>query len=445
MCLLTYYPAGAEVDTTRLLAGSRTNNDGHGFAIVDGDRLIVQRSMVASTLIENFAAMRALHPDGPALFHSRFTTHGLTNVENCHPFTVGGDGRTVLAHNGIMPAVVQPAKGDHRSDTRITAEDFIPAAYGHLRKAKSRQRFARWMTTSNKAVLLTVDPTYQDNAYIFNESEGHWVDGVWYSNYGYVTYNYTSFMPVRGRKWSHRKGERQWWGDSKWIKTAQGTWRYVDSDAKGSTDDLSDDRFDDDTRETFRESSSVDMCWECHRGIPSWASECPNCGFCVDCLTSADACECYVVSSARAGLEDEIDDGQTYPAPYGSYPRPYTFPTTLGPGKARQERFAKSVDAMIDAWKDERQRDIDARRDGMTLTEFADAWDKRVAAGEYPEDPSDDQIAEIIADEAYAAEKAAIDEAADRAYTNDFSVEFDSTHKALVPYRYAVDRNPDAL
>jgi hypothetical protein len=187
VCLLTFLPAGVMPDTAALSNGAEVNDDGHGFAIIAGDRIIVRHSMTAAPLIDEFAVTRRAHPHGPALFHSRFSTHGAEHLANCHPFRLGGDARTVLAHNGVLPTAVQPNKGDPRSDTRIAAETFLPA-FGSMRLRRTRQRVERWMTPDNKIVILTVDRRYRDRAYILNEDAGTWDAGIWYSNNGYLPY-----------------------------------------------------------------------------------------------------------------------------------------------------------------------------------------------------------------------------------------------------------------
>lgn len=199
MCLLTYFPATVLPDTTALLNGAQYNTDGHGFAIVTGDQLIVERGMDAHAMIEAFDAARHRHPGGPALFHSRFTTHGRTGLDNCHPFPVGGDARTVVAHNGMLPRAVRPAEGDPRSDTRITAEDFLPT-FGSLRTRRNRTRFERWMTPGNKMVLLTVDRRFTRRAYILNERAGVWDGGIWYSNDDYLP-DAVEPQPLHGQPW----------------------------------------------------------------------------------------------------------------------------------------------------------------------------------------------------------------------------------------------------
>ncbi|WP_328469104.1 hypothetical protein OHA21_00900 [Actinoplanes sp. NBC_00393] len=182
MCLLTFLPPGVQPDPNALYNGTLLNDDGHGFAIVAGDRLLVRHSMHGEQLIDEFAATRRTFADGPALFHSRWGTAGAVDLDNCHPLRLGGDTRTVLAHNGVLP--IDVAGTDPRSDTRIAADELIPAM-GPLRLRRTRLRLKRWMGAQNKIAILTVDRRYRRNAYLLNEQAGTWDGGIWYSNHGY--------------------------------------------------------------------------------------------------------------------------------------------------------------------------------------------------------------------------------------------------------------------
>lgn len=185
MCILTFVKPGISPNLDALRGGAVANPHGHGYAIITDNTITTGRGLDAEAVITEFAAVRARYPDGPALFHSRFATHGPRTVENCHPFTVGGE-RTVLAHNGILPDIVHPAPGDPRSDTRIAAEELLPRRpFGSLDSWAGRERLERWLGT-DKMVLLTVDPAYKHAAYIFNERHGHWDQGSWYSNHTYL-------------------------------------------------------------------------------------------------------------------------------------------------------------------------------------------------------------------------------------------------------------------
>ncbi|MFE3000052.1 hypothetical protein ACFXG4_34265 [Nocardia sp. NPDC059246] len=85
MCLLTFFPPGATPDLTALRNGARVNKDGHGFAVVTETSVLVGRGMDAEEVLDEFAAVRARYPDRPALFHSRYATHGAVSIDNCHP------------------------------------------------------------------------------------------------------------------------------------------------------------------------------------------------------------------------------------------------------------------------------------------------------------------------------------------------------------------------
>jgi hypothetical protein len=262
VCLLTFVPADVMPDTTALHNGAQLNDDGHGFAIVAGDQLIVERGLDGDLMIEAFAAARRAHPHGPALFHSRFGTHGTRVLDNCHPFPIGCDPRTVMAHNGVLPAVVQPAKGDPRSDTRIAAEDYLPLL-GSLRVRRNRMRLQRWMTSYNKIVILTVDRRFKQSAYILNEKAGIWDDGIWYSNDGY-----------RSRP------------SARWGRV--GAWDWPD--------EAWDDRdYTDTNRRSFL------RCDFCYAIVDLADPECRYCGYCFDCAEMPEQCQCYAPAQLDLG------------------------------------------------------------------------------------------------------------------------------------------------
>ncbi|WP_433521544.1 hypothetical protein ACQPZ2_30105 [Nocardia pseudovaccinii] len=141
--------------------------------------------MDATQVIDDFTTVRQRYPRWAALFHSRYATHGERSVDNCHPFRLGGDPRTVLAHNGTLPKRVHPGPYDPRSDTRIVAEDYPPSApFGPIDTHRGARNLQSWLGTS-KLVILTIDPAYHHSAYIFGEHAGQWDDGIWYSNTSY--------------------------------------------------------------------------------------------------------------------------------------------------------------------------------------------------------------------------------------------------------------------
>jgi glutamine amidotransferase len=268
--MLTFYPEGVvPADTTAIANGAAYNNDGHGYAIVAGSRLIIKKSMNADYLIGQFMRDRATHPRGPALFHSRIGTAGATDKSNCHPFHLRGDRRTIVAHNGILPAMAQPSKKDRRSDTRLAADSILPHKFGFLGYAPNRVALAKWAGAWNKLVILTVNPQYSARSYIINESSGVWDGGVWYSNDDY-----------RG------------WTVPACITRSLARSRHVD------------DGWDCDTE---------DECPFCgvEGRIDRAARACTLCETCLDCLHCLEGCGCYVPDSLRR-RDDSAHDEEDY-------------------------------------------------------------------------------------------------------------------------------------
>jgi len=258
MCLLTYLPPGVMPDVEALGNGMIFNDDGHGYAIVAGDKIIVGRGLVGAKVLEEFTLARWQHPEGPALYHSRLATDGAESLANVHPFAIGGDPRTVMAHNGIMP--LRPGKGDPRSDTRIVAEWYIPRAYRNLRGRKARLRFQRWMGRFNKVVILTVDNRFRDHAYILNEDEGIWSGGSWYSNDSYLPYTLSSRV------------NPAWWHE------------YA----------ADDEAFESTVIGKAEENEEIQgPCGLCRAWIDFSLTECPYCGWCTDCRENPEDCQCY--------------------------------------------------------------------------------------------------------------------------------------------------------
>ncbi len=244
MCMLTYYPENVQPNSRALRNGTIYNDDGHGFAIVVGDRFVIRHHMDAERAISEFMKYRRRFPAGPALFHSRMGTAGKQDRRNCHPFRVGGDRKTLVAHNGVLPNLVQPENGDKRCDTRVFAEDLLPGY--DLSDYGTRRNIEEWMGSGNKLVFLTINPRYPEQSYILNEASGVWdaTDGCWYSNDDYCD--------------PHRY------------------YRYYQLGKKYTT-----------------EHSDGCMFCDCPDSVDQY-NYCLNCGICQDCQMDAQDCDCYM-------------------------------------------------------------------------------------------------------------------------------------------------------
>ena len=189
MCLLVFMDKNATAPEKSLRNAAENNPDGFGWAIHTGNKILTHKGMNFDAVYDQFIEARKQYT-GYALFHLRITTHGDTYQDNCHPFYIGNDRKSVLAHNGMLP--IEPAKGDVRSDTRILAEDILPASGGIalLNSDKQIAEMEKWAQGS-KLVLLSVNPASKWQYLILNHQLGHWGEatsndeGVWWSNGSY--------------------------------------------------------------------------------------------------------------------------------------------------------------------------------------------------------------------------------------------------------------------
>lgn len=279
MCILSYLPAGAVCDETveeHLWNGGLSNPDGHGWAIATPRGMMMGKSLHLDEALGKFSAARGEFPDSPALFHSRWATHGSVRVGNCHPFMVGNNHQTVLAHNGILPKDAHPAKGDDRSDTAILAEDLLPQRWFRLDKPTVIESISQWAGKGNKLVILTVNPRYRKNAYLVNESMGYWDNGtgVWHSNL-----DYTSPYPRWATVGTVAKGVQNWWNEQNALDD-----EYAEYD------------------EEYGE-----FCVFCPPNTVrlGWDNTCPVCKVCNDCYEPQYDCLCY---TSKADPEVDLVD-----------------------------------------------------------------------------------------------------------------------------------------
>lgn len=265
MCMLSYYPEGIQPEISDLYNGADLNPDGHGFAIVTRDRatgqsrLTIQKSMDAVDLVREFVRLRRNAPDGPAIFHSRIATSGRVDITGCHPFHVGQDTRTVVAHNGIL---FKPQEAE-RSDTRVFAEDMLPRM-GSLDSQRRIRRIEQFVGKGNKLVILTVNPNRRRNSYLINPEQGVWTkSGAWHSNYDY---------------------EGRWWNDEEYLSKG-----FAYGTTPGGKP------------KTVTYGNSVFKCDVCGAwdAVSLGDGVCEVCNSCNDCKMHISDCMCYVPHSQR--------------------------------------------------------------------------------------------------------------------------------------------------
>ena len=272
MCIICYSPAGSAMSEDQIKNSNRSNPDGFGWAVRTPQGIVRGHTMNPNDAMDKFMDLRSRYPDFDAVYHARITTHGKTNLSNCHPFTVG-DERTVLAHNGMLPII--PAKGDDRSDTKVFAEDMLTRkGLGILDRASSFKKIQKWMAGS-KMVIMTERGDMLKDHYILNESAGTWDNGLWFSNSSYKKSPYALYNVASGKY--------SWDSDYSYM--------------------LSDDYDTEDLHGYLADDDNIDEGFECFNpacGIV-WDSGsesavggiCRSCNHCMDCGDSKQQCMCY--------------------------------------------------------------------------------------------------------------------------------------------------------
>jgi glutamine amidotransferase len=265
--MITFLDRGIEVPVSEIYNGGTWNDDGHGWAVAAGtNHMVVGKSMRLDEALDAFMAARRAYPDAPALFHSRWATHGPKNTDNVHPFPVGDD--AVMAHNGIMPSTFHPKSGDQRSDTRVFADLLTQSASG-IWSRRERKRIARTIGLGNKLVILSVSPRFiAPRGFLINGHMGEFdtETGAWFSNGDYQA------------TWDrHATGALgSTWGSGTWTTGGEnGTHVVLGRAGRSALDD------------------ECPICYS--TGTIRWETgECTACNSCVDCGEDLKVCQCYV-------------------------------------------------------------------------------------------------------------------------------------------------------
>ena len=292
MCMLCVIPPGVIPEREKLENSALNNPHGYGFAIVvrSENRIIRERTMNADESINRFLELRTKYNDGYAMWHARYATHGGETVENCHPFIVGNDEQTYLAHNGILDIYIQ--KNDDRSDTRVFAEELLPAMGGvtALDNDYIWNLLEDW-TTGSKVAVLTVDPAAKHEMYLLNAKSG-WEDkdGVWWSNSScYLDYYSTGRSKSAGLTIGY--------------SSADYAQEYVKAYYENQDFDF--------WRDAYNEKTKMYTCPNCSdlmeiNDIMEADNTCWSCGFCIDCNSVFNDCQCRYTSDAKYARREEV-------------------------------------------------------------------------------------------------------------------------------------------
>jgi len=201
MCIVSINQIGHLVPKDNLENMCNNNSDGFGISFIENNEIKTYKTMNKKSFIKKAMDIQNKHyKKSHILIHCRIATHGLTNIENCHPFKVNRS--TVFAHNGVLSCVEDD---NVLSDTRIFKNTYLK--YLRTEFLDDKRMFNAMQDLigiGNKMVFLTTEKNLKSQVYILNQSEGVLDKGIWYSN---TTYKYTYFASNANYIGSYRQAK----------------------------------------------------------------------------------------------------------------------------------------------------------------------------------------------------------------------------------------------
>lgn len=183
MCIAICVAPGKKLTKAQMINCHASNKDGCGFAYISTDilghsKIKMYKTMDFNKFLHQYERAVKNNPESPFIVHFRIATHGTVDKFNCHPFKVNK--RMAMIHNGIIAGVgVDPKK----SDTQLFNEKVLKKLPKGWEKNEAIGALIEKFIVGSKVLILNIDGTVN----IYNESLGHWKDGIWFSNYSYVS------------------------------------------------------------------------------------------------------------------------------------------------------------------------------------------------------------------------------------------------------------------
>jgi len=175
MCVAIYKPEKVQLTKRDMVKCFRANSDGVGFSYIEDGVAKIHKGFFN---FKDFWKAFKAYQTRECIVHFRWTTHGTTDVDNCHPFVLANGG--ALIHNGVIEWASSSIPQDPRSDTRIFVEDFLNPVIqdgASIHAPEVQEDIEKAIGPTNKMILL-----YQEAVIILNQHLGSWHNGAWFSN-----------------------------------------------------------------------------------------------------------------------------------------------------------------------------------------------------------------------------------------------------------------------
>jgi hypothetical protein len=183
MCIIIFKPENKVMKQEHFDNSQKINSDGYGYSFIIGEgdtaSITTRKFMKYSKFLKAYRKDEEQHnATTPFLIHFRACSKGVVDVANAHPFVIN-EGQ-VFAHNGTIWGLPDDKT---KSDTRLFNELVLRKLPYRWEYSEGIQRLIQhWLGDKNRVVVLNKDKKFL----IFNEKEGKWDDGIWYSNEHYT-------------------------------------------------------------------------------------------------------------------------------------------------------------------------------------------------------------------------------------------------------------------
>ena len=180
MCIIAYKPAGTDIEKEVLQECFSRNPDGAGFMYPKASEVMIQKGFFDfESFWKAWHKTEKTYGDSiPYVLHFRISTAGRINYKNSHPHRISPD--LAFVHNGILR--INVPKKSKISDTVIYRDKFLVDATPDIVDSQTFQRIlGDHIGIQNKFVFMDG----HGRVSIINESQGHWYNGIWFSNYSY--------------------------------------------------------------------------------------------------------------------------------------------------------------------------------------------------------------------------------------------------------------------
>lgn len=221
MCLAIFKPSNKKVLKHEMETAFDNNDDGAGFAYPHKGKVIIEKGFMT---FDAFWDAIEPHMDKPMAIHFRWSTHGLVDESNCHPFAITDS--LAMIHNGVISGVEITDKD--KSDTRTFVDDYVKP----IHKGNSKFIYSDYGNRTLQACIGSgsklVFINKKGNHVIVNEQAGEWQDGIWYSNKSHqeikVRYSNFSYSPYGSCSYTPKATSNDVLGKRKKVKSKKNNW-----------------------------------------------------------------------------------------------------------------------------------------------------------------------------------------------------------------------------